>query len=278
MDGLEQFLKPLLINILLVPSIARAGQVDTVEIFSVSMQKSIPCVIITPDRYSITGDSYPVLYLLHGWSGHFGSWLTDAPQLQAYADTYQMLIVCPDGGYGSWYLDSPVDSSVRYETHIAVEVVGYVDHYYYTRRKREGRAISGLSMGGHGALRLAIRHPDVFGAAGSMCGGLDLRPFKKNDWDLKAILGSPKDHWDNWEQASVVNLIPRLAGIDIPLLIDCGTGDFFIETNREMHRRLLEAGFNHEYTERPGEHNHEYWSNAVDYQIVFFYKFFMKTN
>lgn len=271
-----RFLIILIFNSLILTSSALAGSVDTVEIFSTSMQKSIPCIVILPDRYGITGERYPVLYLLHGWSGNFSSWPGDAPQLRAYADAYQMLIVCPDGGYGSWYLDSPVDSTVRYETHLAKEVVEYVDHYYFTRPDRSGRAISGLSMGGHGALSLAIRYPDVFGAAGSMCGGLDLRPFKKNNWDLKAVLGSPRDHWDNWEQASVVNLVSRLKGGDLELLIDCGAGDFFIETNREMHRRLTDAGISHEYTERPGEHNHEYWSGAIDYQIVFFSKFFRK--
>lgn len=261
---------------LTMASIAHAGRVDTVEIYSASMRKTIKCLVVTPGDYTVMGKPYPVLYLLHGWSGNFAGWLGDAPQLRQHADTYQMLIVCPDGGYDSWYLDSPVDSTVRYETHIVKEVVPYVDYYYRTRQDRGGRAIAGLSMGGHGAMSLAIRHPDVFGVAGSMAGGLDLRPFKKNGWDLQGVLGSPSSHWKNWEEASVVNLVPRLKGVDLPILIDCGAGDFFIEVNREMHRRLEEAGIPHEYTERPGEHNGEYWSSAVDFQVVFFHKFFAR--
>ncbi len=261
---------------MMVAGAAFAGRVDSVEIFSPSMRKNIKCLVITPDDYSVTGRPYPVLYLLHGYSGNFAGWLTDAPQLRRHADTYRMLIVCPDGGYDSWYLDSPVDSTVRYETHIATEVVGYVDHYYHTRRDRAGRAIAGLSMGGHGALSLAIRHPDLFGAAGSMAGGLDLRSWKKNNWDLKGVLGDPDTHWNNWEEYSVVNLVPRLKDLNLPLLIDCGLGDFFLPANRDMHRLLTEAGIPHEYTERPGEHNGQYWGNAVDYQVVFFHKFFSR--
>jgi S-formylglutathione hydrolase FrmB len=268
------FINLFIIKGLILPEFAHAAHVDTLEIFSATMRKNIKCLIVAPENYRATGQPYPVLYLLHGWSGNFAGWLGDAPQLRQHADNYQMLIVCPDGGYDSWYLDSPVDSTVRYDTYISNEVVGFIDYYYNTRRERSGRAIAGLSMGGHGAITLAIKHSDIFGAAGSMAGGLDLRPFKKNDWDLKGVLGDPLTSWQNWETASAVNLVSRLKGRDLPIMIDCGLGDFFLETNREMHLRLLEARIPHEYTERPGEHNGEYWGNAVDYQVLFFHKFF----
>ncbi|MEZ4963912.1 MAG: alpha/beta hydrolase family protein [Saprospiraceae bacterium] len=264
----------LFINFLLLSTLLSASRVDSVEIYSPAMRKNIKCLVVLPDAYSVSAKPYPVLYLLHGWSGNFAGWLGDAPQLREHADTYNMLIVCPDGGYDSWYLDSPVDTSVRYETHIVQEVVHYIDYYYNTRRELAGRAIAGLSMGGHGALYLAIRHPDVFGAAGSMSGGLDLRPWKQNNWDLEGVLGDPGKNWKNWEDNSVTSLVPRLKKHKIPLIIDCGLGDFFLPGNREMHRLLLEAGIEHEYTERPGEHNGDYWGNAVDMQVVFFHKFF----
>jgi S-formylglutathione hydrolase FrmB len=264
----------LLIHIFALTNTARAGHLDTLEIFSSSMQKVSRCLVITPDDYTYSKKPYPVLYLLHGWSGNYAGWLTDAPQLRAHADTYQMIIVCPDGGYDSWYIDSPVDSTVRYDTHIASEVVDAIDHYYHTIRGPQGRAIAGLSMGGHGAVLLAIRHPEVFGAAGSMAGGLDLRPFRKNDWDLKGVLGDPVTQWKNWEDNSVVNVLSMLKGRKMPLAIDCGVGDFFLEANRAAHTRLIELEYPHDYTERPGEHNHAYWGHAVDFQILFFNEFF----
>ena len=251
-----------------------AGQVDTLEIYSAAMQKSIRCVVIRPDTYNSTADPYPVVYLLHGWSGDYTGWLGDAPHLQQLVDRYNLLIVCPDGGYDSWYLDSPVDTTVRYETHITHEVVDYIDYYYNTIRSPQSRAIAGLSMGGHGAMFLASRHPELYGAAGSMAGGLDLRGFKKNNWDLQGVLGRPETQWENWERYSVVNAVSQFQKNQQALIIDCGVGDFFLEANREMHQRLLAAGVAHEYTERPGEHNGEYWSGAVEFQILFFARFF----
>lgn len=262
---------------LMASSTTKAGRVDTLEIYSPSMRKAIRCVIITPDQYTVQGKPYPVLYLLHGWSGNYSGWLKDAPQLQQHADTYQMLVICPDGGYDSWYLNSPVDSTVRYETHITQEVVPFIDYYYHTRKEPGGRAIAGLSMGGHGALYLGARHPELFGAAGSMAGGLDLRPFKNNNWDLEGVLGNPGSHWDNWEHCSAVNLVEQIKANQLQLIIDCGVEDFFLETNRDMHQRLLKAGVGHEYTERPGGHSGAYWGSAVDFQVLFFDKYFRST-
>lgn len=251
-----------------------AARVDTLEIFSASMQKVSRCLVVLPESYSTQGSPYPVLYLLHGYSGNYAGWLTEAPQLLRHADQYRMMIVCPDGGYDSWYLDSPVDSTVRYDTYISKELIAYIDQHYHTRREREGRAIAGLSMGGHGAVTLSAKHPELYGAAGSMAGGMDLRPFKKNDWDLEGVLGAPAKYWQHWEAASAVNMVEALRQGNVQLIIDCGLGDFFLETNREMHKRLSEAKIAHDYTERPGEHNRAYWSGAVDFQVLFFHKYF----
>lgn len=272
------FMKTLLIiSLLASTSLARGATVDTLDIFSEAMQKHVRCLVILPGKYSTdSAQRYPVLYLLHGWSGNFAGWLRDAPQLRERADTYNIIMVCPDGGYDSWYLDSPVDSTVRYETHIAHEVVPFIDQRFRTRTDRRGRAIAGLSMGGHGAMLLAARHPDLFGAAGSMCGGLDLRAWKKNDWDLKSVLGDPGERWENWEANSVINMVSAFKTADVQLIIDCGVDDFFLSVNREMHQRLLVEDVPHEYIERPGEHNSDYWGSAIDFQIVFFDKFFSK--
>lgn len=252
----------------------RAGEVDTVEVFSASMNRYIKTVVLTPWSYSPSEKPYPVVFLLHGWSGNYSSWIFEAPQLVDWVDEKNAIVVCPDGGYDSWWLDSPVDSTVRFETFLSKELVAWIDHYYHTQKAATGRAITGLSMGGHGALYNAFRNPTVFGACGSMAGGLDLRPWRKNGWDLQAILGDPRDHWENWENASVINWAATLKPDSLQLLIDCGADDFFIEMNRATHAELTRLDIPHEYTERPGEHNSEYWSSAIDFQLLFFEKFF----
>ena len=254
---------------------AKAASVDTINIPSASMHRNIRCVVIKPKNYYSFPDFYPVVYLLHGWSGNYAQWLKVAPQLKAAVDEYPMLIICPDGGFDSWYMDSPVDSSIRYESFVARELPLYIDLHYKTMADPSKRAISGLSMGGHGAMYMAIKHPESFGAAGSMSGGLDLRPFP-DKWGISKDLGEEKDHADNWEKNSVISLVDNLKNNQLWIQFDCGVDDPFIEVNRKTHEKLLQLKINHEYTERPGEHNDAYWQNAVDYQLFGFKRFFEK--
>lgn len=251
----------------------KAASVDTIAIFSNAMHRSIKCVVITPDSYKDKEQRYPVVYILHGYSGNYADYIRKIPGIAAMADAYQEILVCPDGAYGSWYLDSPVDSTMRFETYVGKEIPAWIDQHYRTKASRQYRAITGLSMGGHGALYLAIRHQDTFGAAGSMSGGVDFRPFP-NNWDLALRLGAYKDHADNWDKNVVVNQLSGLKNDSLALIIDCGVKDFFIDVNRQLHQRLLEQGINHDYIERPGVHDWNYWSNSIMYQLFYFNRYF----
>ena len=249
-----------------------AAKVDTALTYSPSMKKNIKAVVITPDNYK-KNNSYNVIYLLHGYSGNYADWVTKVPAIKTLSDQYNLILVCPDGNFGSWYFDSPVDSSWRYETYITKELIPYIDAHYSTNASRKGRAITGLSMGGHGAFYLAFRHQDIFGAAGSMSGGVDIRPFPLN-WDLNKRLGSFKDHPENWEKNTVVNLVYLLTPNSLALTFDCGTSDFFYVVNKELHEKLLERNIPHDFTSRPGGHTWKYWANSVQYQVLFFYNYF----
>lgn len=255
-------------------SIANAAAVDTVSTFSNSMHKQIKAVVITPNNYD-KNKRYPVVYLLHGYSGNYADWITKAPSITTYSDSYNIIIVCPDGDYNSWYFDSPVDSTRRYETYVAKELVSWIDEHYTTLANVKGRAITGLSMGGHGALYLAFRHQDVFGAAGSMSGGVDLIPFPAN-WDIAQKLGTFADHPMEWINNSVINLTYLVQNKNFPLLFDCGTEDFFYPVNKKLHEKLLADHIPHDFISRPGSHSWEYWTNAVGYQMLFMHNFFEK--
>jgi S-formylglutathione hydrolase FrmB len=230
--------------------------------------------VIRPADYSKTR-KYPVLYLLHGYSGNYADWLGKAPAIKEYADLYNMLIVCPDGGYGSWYFDSPADSAWKYETYVSKELVSWVDKNYQTINNRTGRAITGLSMGGHGALFLAFRHQDVFGAAGSTSGGVDMRPFPGN-WEIAKRLGEYAQYPKRWDDYSVINLTYLLKPNSLALIIDCGTSDFFYEVNTALHEKLLHNNIPHDFISRPGGHTTEYWQNSIRYQLLFMSDFFQK--
>lgn len=254
----------------------QAATVDTLLTRSASMKKEIKAVVIKPDSYA-SGKRFPVVYLLHGYSGNYSNWIEKVPGIKEDADRYQVLIVCPDGGFGSWYWNSPVDAAFQYETYVAEELVSLIDKQYKTITGAGGRAITGLSMGGHGALYLALKHPAVYGAAGSMSGGVDIRPFP-NNWDMAKRLGSYASNKALWEENTVMNLLHLAQPGKPALIIDCGTADFFFEVNERLHQELLYRNIPHDYITRPGSHNWEYWKNAVRFQLLYFYDYFNRVN
>ena len=250
-----------------------AAQVDTLYIKSKAMKMKVPNLIIKPDTYGAQKEAFPVLYLLHGATDSYTGWLNKVPHIQQLADQYNVIIVCPDGGYTSWYFDSPIDSKMQYETYISKELIKRIDKKYNTKANRNGRAITGLSMGGHGALYLAFKHQDIWGAAGSMSGGVDFRPFPMN-WDISKRLGNYAENKKIWEENTVINMVHLLTENHLKLIFECGTKDFFYDGNKRLHAKLLERNIPHDYSERPGAHNWNYWANAIKYQFLFFDTFF----
>ena len=250
---------------------AAAAKVDTLDVYSPAMKKNIKTVVAVPDNYDQTR-KYPVVYLLHGYSGNYAGY-SKMKGVMETADQYQLLLVCPDGGYGSWYWDSPVDPSFQYEMFVARELVAWVDKHYSTIPSPAGRGISGLSMGGHGALYLAIKHPDVFGATGSMSGGVDIRPFP-NNWDMAKRLGRYSAFPERWEKNTVINMLYLIEPNTLKIIIDCGTEDFFYKVNENLHKELLLRNIPHDYITRPGAHNGTYWQNAIQYRLLFMHRFF----
>ena len=119
-----------------------SATVDTVSVFSEKMDRDVKTVVIKPDTYNESAE-FPVLYLLHGYSDRYDGWVNRVPHIKELSDQYGMMIVCPDGAFGSWYLDSPVDSSFQFETFVAQELIAWIDQKYNTIAAREGRAITG---------------------------------------------------------------------------------------------------------------------------------------
>lgn len=246
----------------------------TVAAKSDVMKKEIPALVILPDDYEKSGKSYPVIYLLHGFGGNYQTWYHIKPNLPELATSNQVIFVLPDGAT-SWYWDSPVNQNLKYETYVAKELVDFIDSSYRTIKSPKGRAIAGLSMGGHGAMWLALRHKDVFGAAGAISGGVDIRPFPKN-WDMAKNLGEYSSNKDVWDAHTVINQVDDLKNGELAIYIDCGFSDFFYQVNLNLHNKLLQMKIDHDYLARPGAHNNAYWNNAIDYNILFFKKFFSK--
>ncbi len=247
---------------------------DTIEVMSQAMGRTIKNVVVRP---SIMGDAkrYPVLYLLHGATGCYSDW-SRKTNLHRLADKYNVIIVCPDG-QDSWYFDSPVDPKMQFETYVSKELVDYIDSHYPTCANRYMRAITGLSMGGHGALFLAFRHPDVFWSCGSMSGNMDITQFTGR-WHIKARLGDYEANPQRWRDHAVCNQLDRVKASTLKpaqnIIIDDGLNDIFIENNIALHDKMVKMGIDHDFTVRPGRHSWDYWVNSLDYHMMFFDKAF----
>ncbi|MDE1193000.1 MAG: alpha/beta hydrolase family protein [Arachidicoccus sp.] len=254
----------------------KAAKVDTISVYSVAMERNVKSVVIVPDDYK-EKKSLPVVYLLHGYSGSYSDWITKVPAIKTYADEYDFIIVCPDGGFAGWYFDSPVDKSSQYETYISKELVQWIDGHFTTVKNRNGRAILGLSMGGHGAMFLAFKHQDEYGAAGSMSGAVDITGIA-DSFGIEKILGPYAKFPERWESHSVMGLIHLLKNDSLKLIIDCGSDDFLYQQNLALHNKLLYDKIDHDFITRPGAHTWDYWANSVQYELLFMHNFFIQKN
>ena len=261
------------------------AKVDTLTISSANMNRTLRAAVVLPETYrKARKQAFPVLYLLHGGSGSFRDWLIKTPDktlLHRLADQYNLIIVTPDGDPTSYYFDSPLLKGSQFETFIAQELIDKIDNTYRTVRDRKGRIIAGLSMGGHGAMFISSRHPDLYAAAGSMSGVMNINTAtwkvpadfaKSRAENFANLLGPPAPGDALYPGYTMVTLADKLKANGLPLIFDIGVDDFLIEGNRDLHRQLVENKTPHDYTERPGAHTWEYWQNALPYQMLFFNK------
>lgn len=219
---------------------------------------------VVPDR--VGDECFPTVYILNGYSGNHTDYITRVKDLGKMADRFKMIFVMPDGR-NSWYWDT---DSMKMESFITIDLVADTDKRFPTIANRANRAIMGLSMGGHGAFRLATLHPGIWSSAGSMSGGMDITKFADR-WGMAKLLGtSYQANPAKWKASSVAALIPQMKTAGINYTFDCGCDDFFAKVNDDLHRAMLEAGIPHDYTSRPGKHSWQYWNNSLPYILHFF--------
>jgi len=155
--------------LLLVFCAVANGRVETVRFQSKLINTTLPYNVILPTDYDTSKSTrYPVLYLLHGLTGHYNDWIART-NIADYAADYRIIVVMPEGNDG-WYIDSAIASTDKYETYIIQELIPDVQQRYRTIEARYARAIAGLSMGGYGAIKFGLKSPATFVFAASMSG------------------------------------------------------------------------------------------------------------
>jgi len=235
-----------------------------VHFFSKALGKEGQFVACLPDRQEAP-PPYPVFYLLHGLSDDATAWLRWT-SVERYVRTLPLIVVMPDGGRG-WYSDAP--EGMAYETFIVRDLISFVDRYLPTDPRRRARAIGGLSMGGFGAMKLALKHPRLFCSVTSHSGALAfLRPkfFREAGAEFRRIFPTARIRRENDPFVLAKNVSRRL----LPRIrFDCGQDDSLIEHNRLFHKHLNRLGIPHEYEEFPGAHEWGYWDTHIKEAIAF---------
>ncbi len=245
------------------------------------------CVALPPG-YDVGNPRYPVLYFLHGlfeneksWREHSGraTWET----LMSKGTIGKFIVVMPDGGE-SFYVNS-LDERERYEDFFIQELVPAIDKKYRTLVRRETRGISGVSMGGYGALHLGMKHPDIFGSASAHSAALIAKfpsPLPtEGRWGfyagvLKKPFGSPLNeaYFDANNPLTLAAHPDRFA--DLKLYFDCGDQDRygFDAGAKELDRILTSEGFAHQFALRTGNHGWSYLDQYLHYSLEFHSRIF----
>ncbi|MCC8072392.1 MAG: esterase family protein [Bacteroidales bacterium] len=244
-------------------------QVDTIIVTGQYLDQPMKVTVAVPSSYLAEGDTahYPIVYLLNGHGGNHKSWSTLLP-LDSAANAYECIFVCPSG-MNSWYWDSPEVPGMQMESFFVNELIPYIDQNYRTRTDRAGRAITGFSMGGHGAFWLSWRHPELFGSAGAMSGGVNIMPFPTR-WNMPTMLGEQEANPERWAEHTVINIVDTLEPGTLNLIFDCGTEDFFYDVNCQLDSALNARKIHHVYITNPGAHTGPYWSKSIYPHLDFF--------
>jgi putative tributyrin esterase len=237
------------------------------EFFSQSLQREMKYRVLVPASYNSGNRSYPVLYLLHGLYGSYDDW-TKKTRLEEYSAGAEYIIAMPDAD-NSWYTNWYKDPQNKFGDYLVQDFFPEIEKRYRVAPGRENRLIAGLSMGGYGALKIGLLHPEMFRLAVSFSGALNpTTDMTAQHPDFATQLNRVYGPTDSPTRAE--NDLFKIASAANPqsapyLYLDCGTDDPFITTNREFTSLLRSHKFAYEYHELPGNHNWVYWNERIHY-------------
>lgn len=272
----------------------------TVDFKSPSVNRKLKYNLILPEDYETSDKRYPVLYLLHGYSQDYTAWVRHGAA--RHARGRGLIVVMPDAGnsfYVNW-AEVPDGDREDWEDYITRDLIPHVDATYRTIARREGRAITGLSMGGYGALVIGLRNPELFATIGSHSGALlwarrmrdSLAEGKTPDYpgDRSRLSTEERERIGIAGFSSQLQRMPKgqmfttveecdahdpfVLALDVPrdelphIYVDCGTDDPYYGASEEFARLLIEEKIPFTYGQSPGEHRGAYWSREVGHSMA----------
>ncbi len=259
------------------PVFAQSGKVlESLKFDSKKVSYPVEYSIYLPPDYESSNKSYPVLYLLHGYSDDETGWIQFgeadliADKGIANGDFPPCIIVMPDGKV-TWYANS-FDGKDPWEDMFIQEFIPFIEKEYRIRDKKEFRAIAGLSMGGNGALLLSMRHPELFSSCVAMSAGTftDEEMLANDGYDnfFKNIYGPKEkgnvsDYWKSYSPLHLLDSVDAKKLKSVRYYIDCGDDDFLYKGNSALHVKMRDLGIPHEYRVRNGGHEWSYWRTGL---------------
>jgi S-formylglutathione hydrolase FrmB len=247
--------------------------VEESKLNSKLMAREMPYRVVLPINYKKANEKtfYPVIYLLHGLTGHYDNW-TNNTKLAEYAAKYNYIIVTPEGNNG-WYSDSATVANDKYESYISQELIPEIDKKFRTVADRNHRAIAGLSMGGYGSIKFGLKNPEMFALVGSFSGALGAASWTEKEIGTKgdiaesilSVYGAADS--ETRKQNDIFRFVREMPADKVKSLpfiyLSCGTEDFLYQNNRDFAGLLQEKKIAHEYRELPGVHDWKFWNAQV---------------
>lgn len=254
---------------------------ESLKVKSTTLGKDVEYSIYLPSDYERSNRSYPVLYLLHGYTDdetgwtQFGEAHLIGDKLMQSGEVAPMIIVMPDAGV-SWYINS-YDGKSNYEDFFIKEFIPHIEATYRARTTKQYRAVAGLSMGGYGTLIMATKHPEMFAAAAPLSSGVftddEIINAQENTWKVvlgdlygKKDLAGKSRLTEHYNKNSILKIIETGNAEELKKVryyIDCGDKDFLIKGNMALHAVMIDKKIPHEFRVREGVHNWTYWRTAL---------------
>ena len=277
-----------LLGILLLPSALAQSRIDCNALNSHILQETVHYCVLLPSGYDSSSAKplrYPVLYFLHGLGENeqtlfkTGGWNL-VEDLRSQHKAGDFLIVTPQAE-ASFYVNS-ADGKVRYSDFFLREFMPFIDEHYRVRRDRKSRAITGISMGGYGALRFAFGYPDLFSAVSAQAPALitaspqELNAMLRSGTPVGRLLGNvfgnPIDvaHWRE-NDPLVLAKKNRAAIATLAIYFNCGRDDEFEFQvgSQALDRQLQAERIRHEFHLYPGDHSPSYFLEHLGEVIEF---------
>jgi S-formylglutathione hydrolase FrmB len=236
---------------------------------SKALDRDMHYLAVLPAGYNNSQQRYPVLYLLHGWTGDYTNWVK-LTKLVEYSRRYPMIIITPDA-QNSWYVNSATVPADRFEDYIINDLIREVDTRWRTIASPDRRAIAGLSMGGYGSVLFGLKHSESFAAVGSVSGafagpiGIEhVMPNLRESTDQAFGAIGSTTRTDNDIYPLLYSALAKTGGVSVPyFFLECGSQDPLLPSNRKFVEELSSKNVSYEYHEYPGAHTWEFWDQSL---------------